>query len=63
MCKICPECKGLMNYDPYFKAEVCENCGAMERVPVEDLINSRLATYISHLYEKYNGSIVNVSQR
>ena len=31
MCKICIECKGIMNYDPYFEAEVCVRCGNIER--------------------------------
>ena len=32
MCKICSNCKGVMNYDPYFNAEVCVKCGKMERI-------------------------------
>lgn len=31
MCKICTLCNGVMNYDPYFEAEVCEKCGRIER--------------------------------
>lgn len=31
MCKICTSCEGIMNYDPYFEAEVCVRCGKMER--------------------------------
>lgn len=31
MCKICESCKGVMNYDPYFEAEVCVKCGNIER--------------------------------
>lgn len=31
MCKICELCNGIMNYDPYFKAEVCGRCGRIER--------------------------------
>ncbi len=31
MCKVCSECKGVMNYDSYFQAEVCTQCGKMER--------------------------------
>ncbi len=31
MCKICTSCNGIMNYDPYFEAEVCGKCGKMER--------------------------------
>lgn len=33
MCKVCVSCNGLMNYDPYFEAEVCGKCGRMERRP------------------------------
>lgn len=33
MCKVCVSCNGLMNYDPYFEAEVCGRCGRMERKP------------------------------
>lgn len=32
MCKICDNCNGIMNYDPYFKAEICTSCGKMERI-------------------------------
>lgn len=32
MCKICSRCKGVMNYDPYFNAEVCAKCGSMEKI-------------------------------
>ena len=31
MCKICTTCGSIMNYDPYFDAEVCAKCGKMER--------------------------------
>ena len=31
MCKICTSCESIMNYDPYFEAEVCVKCGKMER--------------------------------
>lgn len=31
MCKVCSKCSGLMNYDPYFKAEICTRCGMIER--------------------------------
>lgn len=31
MCKICESCNHIMNYDPYFKAEVCGSCGKMDR--------------------------------
>ena len=30
MCKICTSCESIMNYDPYFEAEVCVKCGKME---------------------------------
>lgn len=32
MCKICENCNGVMNYDPYFEAEICSRCGKIERV-------------------------------
>lgn len=32
MCKICLSCNGIMNYDPYFEANVCSKCGKMERI-------------------------------
>lgn len=35
MCKICSSCKGLMDYDPYFQAEVCAKCGRIERGDVK----------------------------
>lgn len=31
--KICPECKRVVDYDPYFKAYYCRQCGWMEEVP------------------------------
>ena len=31
MCKICSGCRSIMNYDPYFEAEVCVKCGRIER--------------------------------
>ena len=31
MCKICTTCESIMNYDPYFEAEVWEKWGKMER--------------------------------
>lgn len=37
MCKICESCKSIMNYDPYFKAEVCGSCGKMERKESNEL--------------------------
>lgn len=37
MCKICTSCNGLMNYDPYFEAEVCVKCGRMERKPNKEI--------------------------
>lgn len=37
MCMICSECKGLMNYDPYFEAEVCVKCGKMDRKKNEEI--------------------------
>ena len=36
MCKICVSCNGIMNYDPYFEAEVCEKCGQMERITTKE---------------------------
>ena len=37
MCKICISCEGIMNYDPYFEAEVCVKCGKMERKKSEEI--------------------------
>lgn len=37
MSKICASCHGIMNYDPYFEAEVCGKCGKMERKSKEEL--------------------------
>ena len=36
MCKVCVACNGVMNYDPYFDAEVCGKCGRIERKPREE---------------------------
>ena len=30
--KICPECNQIADYDPYFKAYFCRECGWMEAV-------------------------------
>lgn len=37
MCKICTSCKGIMSYDPYFKAVVCCKCGKMERISYKEI--------------------------
>ncbi len=37
MCKICATCHGIMNYDPYFEAEVCRRCGKIERKSKEEI--------------------------
>ena len=39
MCKICTICKSVMNYDPYFDAEVCVKCGKMERKDSKQIQN------------------------
>lgn len=62
MCKICASCKGIMNYDPYFEAEVCGKCGKIERKPKEeiprivsnqsqsiDVLKKIMGTMIAHL--------------
>lgn len=35
MNKLCTSCGGVMNYDPYFSANVCEKCGQMEKIPTK----------------------------
>lgn len=37
MCKICTSCNGIMNYDPYFEAEVCVKCGRIERKSTKEI--------------------------
>ena len=37
MCKICTTCESIMNYDPYFEAEVCVKCGKMERIKSKEI--------------------------
>lgn len=37
MCKICTTCDSIMNYDPYFDAEICVKCGKMERKKNKDI--------------------------
>lgn len=37
MCKVCTTCHGIMNYDPYFEAEVCGRCGKIERKSKEEI--------------------------
>lgn len=32
MSRICEKCNGIVNYDPYFKAFICNRCGNMQRV-------------------------------
>lgn len=41
MCKICTNCNGLMNYDPYFEAEICVRCGKIERKPKNNALNNK----------------------
>lgn len=31
MCQICALCRGIMYYDPYFRALVCTKCGKIKR--------------------------------
>lgn len=40
MCKVCKECNGIMNYDPYFQANVCTQCGRIEE-PTQAEIEKR----------------------
>ena len=42
MCKICTTCKSIMNYDPYFEAEVCVKCGRMERKKSKEIQRMRI---------------------
>ena len=39
MCKICENCQGVMNYDPYFEAEICSKCGKIERKKSQESIS------------------------
>lgn len=43
MVKLCEKCGGIMNYDPYFKADVCNGCGTMQRILENE--NKRKAVY------------------
>jgi|GEM_PF-5741785 len=36
--KICPKCNQIADYDPYFKAYFCKECGWMEDVSVRKKI-------------------------
>lgn len=49
MCKICSECESIMNYDPYFEAEVCVKCGKMERKKSKEIQEARM--YQNKKYE------------
>lgn len=40
--KICDNCKGIVNYDPYFCAEICSKCGRMERKKEEETMDPRV---------------------
>lgn len=68
MVKFCKECGGIMNYDPYFKANVCSACGIMERVSENRLktintfysssktvsgIDGKVLSYRKEQYRKY----------
>ncbi len=61
MCKICTACHGIMNYDPYFEADVCGRCGKIERKSKKeiqkifssqpnsnDILKSILGTMMAH---------------
>jgi hypothetical protein len=39
---ICPKCQRIMSYDPYFKANVCRQCGTTERVPTVEVTTKRI---------------------
>ncbi len=40
--KICPKCNRIMSYDPYFKADICRQCGATEQVSTIEITHKRI---------------------
>lgn len=42
MSKVCPKCNRIMSYDPYFKADVCRQCGATEKVSAIEITTKKI---------------------
>lgn len=40
--KICPKCHRIMSYDPYFKANICRQCGATEKVSTTSYMSKKI---------------------
>ena len=57
MCKICPSCNGLMKYNAYFKAEICEKCGNMEKQDTDAMIEDIRVAY----HERIKGIYSSIS--
>lgn len=48
MMKICPKCGRIMSYDPYFKANICRQCGETEAIQTNSaLFRSNVITKIN----------------
>lgn len=41
--KICPKCNRIMSYDPYFKANICRQCGATEQLSAQGVVCKRIS--------------------
>jgi len=52
MNKICPECNRIMSYDPYFKANVCRQCGATEKVNTVEITSKRILGTKIHFHRR-----------
>lgn len=42
MSTICPKCQRVMKYDPYFKANICRQCGTAEKINMIELSSRKI---------------------
>lgn len=40
--KICPKCNRIMAYDPYFKANICRQCGTTEKINTIEITSRKI---------------------
>lgn len=54
MVKLCEKCGGIMNYDPYFKADVCNGCGVMQRISINEYKLKAACTFSAEVRAAYS---------
>lgn len=56
--KFCKECGGIVNYDPYFNANVCSVCGITERISENKLKTINTVYLRSKTMSGVNGEVL-----